>query len=106
VTTTRNTKDRFALIVGTIVVAGSIIAALAIHAPRLVCSYPGGGVPPKCPQPTNHLVIERAGIIVGGMIIALAVYIASRILGSRGKMEGHSVRALLRRGRCGHDVHV
>ena len=71
----RNTKDRFALIVGTIVVVGSIIVALAIHAPRLVCSSPGGTVPLKCPQPTNHLVIERAGIIVGGVIIALAIYL-------------------------------
>ncbi len=79
----KHITGRVALISGTIVVAVSVIVAFAIHEPRVRCSYLGGAPAPKCPQPVDHLLMIRIGVISGGLIIAITTYVVSRILASR-----------------------
>jgi hypothetical protein len=79
----RDTKERVALAVGSIIVVLSVVIAFVIHLPIVRCSYLGGEVAPKCPQPTGWLIVIRAGIIICGLIIALAIYIATRRLARR-----------------------
>jgi hypothetical protein len=76
-------RKPLALIAGTIIVAVSIAVAFSIHEQRVFCSYLGGSPAPKCPQPADHLLLVRAGIIAGGLVIAFAIYFGSRVLVNR-----------------------
>lgn len=80
----RDIRKPYALIAGTIVVAAAIVVAFAaVHGTHVTCSYLGGTPPPRCPQPASHLLLIRGGIIVGGLVIALAIYFGSQLLASR-----------------------
>jgi hypothetical protein len=78
-------KDRTTLVIGSVVVAAAIVVAFTIHQARVVCSQGagGGGVPPPCPQPTGHLVLIRAIVMIGGLVIAAFIYFGNRTLRNR-----------------------
>jgi hypothetical protein len=71
-----------AFIIGTIVIVASIIGSLAIHETPEICSRLGSSRV-KCPQQPDHLDLIRAAIIVGGFLVALLIYWASRSLVNR-----------------------
>jgi len=72
------TPERVAAAAGTIILIGSVIAALAVHSPRVFCSHVGGNSAPACPQPGTHLAI-KAAIIIGGLIIAVLILVSTHV---------------------------
>lgn len=73
-------RNRVTIVVGSLIVAGSIVLAVVIQSPRVNCSYPPGP-PPPCP--TKDLTALRIGIVAAGFIIALLILIGGRVWSHR-----------------------
>jgi hypothetical protein len=76
-------KERLTFVVGSIIVAGSIILAAVIRRPRVGCSHLGGLPAPRCPQPANDLMTLRVGIVIAGLIIAVLIVVGGRVWNRR-----------------------
>jgi len=63
-------RVRIAVIAGSIITAGSIVAAIAIHRTLIYCSYLGGQPAPPCSHPTDYPLDLRIGIVAAGLIVA------------------------------------
>lgn len=66
------------LVVGAMILAGSIVIAVVIHPARVRCSYVGGFPPPPCPQPGTPLVV-RIGVVGAGLVVAVLVFVVGRL---------------------------
>lgn len=74
------TKSRITVVAGSLVIAGSIVLAVAIRPHRLNCSYLPGA-PPPCPM--ESVTDLRIGIVAAGFAIALLILVGGRVWSSR-----------------------
>lgn len=75
----RRLTRRVEVLVSLAVVAASVVLAVVLHRTLVYCSYLGGQPPPPCSHPTDYpmalrLGIVAAGLIIGGLIVAIGRY--------------------------------
>ncbi len=74
--------NRIDAVIGLIVVAGAVLAAIMIHRPLIYCSYIGGP-PPPCAHPTDYPLSLRLGIVAAGLLTAALIASVHHVLAAR-----------------------
>lgn len=70
-------RERLAIVIGSVILVGSIVLAVVIHRPRVTCSYPPGSkVISRCGPPDYSMTL-RAEIVIAGLIVAILIVLAS-----------------------------
>ncbi|MHB1433823.1 MAG: hypothetical protein ACYCVZ_17135 [Streptosporangiaceae bacterium] len=74
--------NRIDAVIGLIVVAGAVAAAIMIHRPLTYCSYLGGP-PPPCAHPTDYPLALRLGIVAAGLVTAALIASIRHVVATR-----------------------
>lgn len=76
-------SERIATVVGSLVVAGSVVLAITLHRNLVRCSY-NTTVAPPCAHTTDYPLILRETIIVAGLAVSTILLVAVRFFERRG----------------------
>jgi hypothetical protein len=72
-------RNYLALAAGTVIIFAAITVAFTVNYPQVRCSRLAGQDIP-CPQPDHHLGLIRVAIMASGLMVAMIVYFASRVM--------------------------